>query len=177
MNPDKAYHIGLINSLSHDYPLESPWISGIIINYHIFSEMMLSIPVRLFDIPADLVTLSFGPFFTAYSFGLSMYSFFKEMSSKPKRAGIYCIILVLSNIYITKAAYASLAFKFILINDNSAGYGMAAALMTIVLFREWYNSFTAKDANRWKLLVLLTAFIMMTAGIKGPKVGIMLWGV
>ena len=179
MNPDKAYHMGLINSLSHDYPLESPWISGIYINYHIFSEMMLSIPVRLFDVPADLVTLSFGPFFTAYSFGLSMYSFFKEMSSKPKRAGIYCIILVLSNIYITKTATASLAFKFILINDNSAGYGMAAALMTIVLFREWYHSFTEKDPNRWKVLVLLTAFIMMTAGIKGPMGAVTvagLWG-
>ena len=85
MNPDKAYHIGLINSLSHDYPLESPWISGIYINYHIFSEMMLSIPVRLFDVPADLVTLSFGPFFTAYSFGLSMYSFFREMSEVERQ--------------------------------------------------------------------------------------------
>lgn len=177
MNPDKAYHIGLINSLSHDYPLESPWISGILINYHIFSEMMMSIPVRLFGVPADLITLSFGPFFTAYTFGLSMYSFFREMSSKPERAGIYCIILVLSNIYITKTAYASLAFKFILINDNSAGYGMAAALVTIILFREWYQAFSSRDPDRWKLLVLLTVFIMLTAGIKGPMGAVTIAGI
>ena len=177
MNPDKAYHIGLINSLSHDYPLESPWISGIYINYHIFSEMLMSIPVRLFDVPADLITLSFGPFFTAYTFGLSMYSFFREMSSKPKRAGIYCVLLVLSNIYISRAAYSSLAFKFILINDNSAGYGMAAALMTIIMFREWYRSFTAKDPYRWKQLALLTLFVMVTAGIKGPMGAVTLAGI
>ena len=168
MNPDKAYHMGLINSLSHDYPLESPWIKGVLINYHIFSEILMSIPVRLFGLSADLLTLSFGPFLTAYCFGLSMYSFFREMSAKPNRAGLYCMILLLSNLYITRNISSSLAFKFILINDNSAGYGMAAALMTIVLFRMWYEAFINKAANRNKLLVLLMLFVMLTTGIKGP---------
>ena len=168
MNPDKAYHMGLINSLSHDYPLESPWIKGVLINYHIFSEILMSIPVRLFGLSADLLTLSFGPFLTAYCFGVSLYSFFREMSAKPNRAGIYCMIVLLSNLYITRNTTSSLAFKFILINDNSAGYGMAAALMTIVLFRMWYEAFTARASNRYRLLVLLTLFVMLTAGIKGP---------
>jgi len=168
MNPDKAYHMGLINSLSHDYPLESPWIKGVTINYHIFSEILMSIPVRLFGLSADLLTLSFGPFLTAYTFGLSLYSFFREMSGRPDRAGIYCIIVLLSNLYITRNTTSSLAFKFILINDNSAGYGMAAALMTIVLFRMWYDAFVSKASNRHILLALLTLFVMLTAGIKGP---------
>ena len=168
MNPDKAYHMGLINSLSHDYPLESPWIKGVFINYHIFSEILMSIPVRLFDLSADLLTLSFGPFLTAYCFGISLYSFFREMSAKPNRAGIYCMIVLLSNLYVTRNTTSSLAFKFILINDNSAGYGMAAALMTIVIFRMWYDAFTSKASNRYRLLVLLTLFVMLTAGIKGP---------
>ena len=93
MNSDKAYHIGLINSLSHDYPMESPWVSGRYITYHIFSEILLSIPVRLFSVPSDFVMLSFGPMWTAYTFGLSTYSFFREMSSRPDRAGIYSLLL------------------------------------------------------------------------------------
>lgn len=177
MNPDKAYHMGLINSLSHDYPLESPWIKGVTINYHIFSEMLMSIPVRLFGLSADLLTLSFGPFLTAYTFGLSLYSFFREMSARPKRAGIYCMIVLLSNLYITRNTTSSLAFKFILINDNSAGYGMAAALMSIVLFKMWYDAFTSRASNRYSLLVLLTMFIMLTAGIKGPMGAVTVVGI
>ena len=177
MNPDKAYHMGLINSLSHDYPLESPWIKGVFINYHIFSEILMSIPVRLFDLSADLLTLSFGPFLTAYCFGISLYSFFREMSAKPNRAGIYCMIVLLSNLYVTRNTTSSLAFKFILINDNSAGYGMAAALMTIVLFRMWYDAITSKASNRYRLLVLLTLFVMLTAGIKGPMGAVAVAGI
>lgn len=177
MNPDKAYHLGLINSLSHDYPLQSPWVSGVFINYHIFSEMLLSIPVKLFGISSDLITLSFGPFLTAFCFGLSMYSFFREMSSRPERAGLYCMILLLSNLYITRNTTSSLAFKFILINDNSAGYGMAAALMTIVVFRQWYDSFRNKESTRWSLLILLTLFIMLTTGVKGPMGAVTVAGI
>lgn len=179
MNPDKAYHIGLINSLSHDYPLMSPWISGVEVTYHIFSEMLLSIPVKLFGIPADVVTITFGPFLTAYCFAMSYYSFFREMSQTPKRAGIYCLIVILSNIYITRYRNTSLAFKFILINDNSSGYGLAACLMTIVLIGKWYESFKEKAPSRYALLALVTAFVMLTTGIKGPMGAVTvaaLWG-
>ena len=179
MNPDKAYHMGLINSLSHDYPMQSPWISGVFINYHIFSEMMLSIPVRLFGIQSDVITQSFGPYLTAYCFGISYYSFFREMSSKPERAGVYSLIMVLANIYITRNLRTSIAFTFILINDNSSGYGMAAVLMSIVAFKKWYEAFTAGDRNHYRILVMLTAFVMITAGIKGPMGAVTiagLWG-
>lgn len=179
MNPDKAYHMGLINSLSHDYPLMSPWINGVEINYHIFSEMLLSIPVRFFGVQADAVTLSFGPFLTAYTFGLSYYSFFKEMSSRPKRAGIYALLVILANIYITRYPNVSVAFKFILINDNSSGYGLAACLMTIVLIGKWYESFKEKRPDSLPLLILVTVFVMLTTGIKGPMGAVTvaaLWG-
>ena len=45
---------------------------------------------------------------------------------------------------------------------------MAAALMTIVLFRMWYDAFISKASNRYRHLALLTLFVMLTAGIKGP---------
>ena len=92
MNSDKAYHMGLINSLSHDYPMQSPWVSGKYITYHIFSEILLSIPVRVFGVPVDTMMLSFGPIWTAYTFSLSTYSFFREMSRRPERAGVYSLL-------------------------------------------------------------------------------------
>ena len=168
MNADKAYHMGLINSLSHDYPLQSPWISGVMIYYHIFSEMMLSIPVRLFGAEADFVTQSFGPLLTTYFFGTAYYSFFREMMKFPKRAGLYCLIVLLSNIYVTRNIRTSIAYIFALTNDNSSGYGIAAALVTIIIFDKWYNAFSAGDRNHWKLLLLCTAFATLTTGIKGP---------
>ena len=179
MNPDKAYHIGLISSLSHDYPLQSPWISGIFINYHIFSEILLSIPVRLFNVDPDFTTFSFGPFMTAYCFGLSLYSFFREMSSKPQRAGIYCLIVLLANPYVTRNATASLAFKFILVNDNATGYGISAFLMSIVVLKKWYDAYAADKPNRYALMALSAVFIMLTTGIKGPMGAVLiasLWG-
>ena len=179
LNPDKAYHMGLINSLSHDYPLQSPWIQGIMITYHIFSEMLFSIPVKLFGIRADIVTQSFGPFITAYCFGLSLYSFYREFSGRPERAGIYSLLTILANIYPTRRASTSLAFTFILINDNSSGYGISATLMTLVVLRKWYEKFSASDKNHWPLLVMSTTFIMLTTGIKGPMGAVAvagLWG-
>lgn len=179
MNSDKAYHLGLINSLSHDYPMQSPWVSGKYITYHIFSEMLLAIPVRLFSVPSDFVMLSFGPVWTAYTFGVSTYSFYKEMSGTPGRAGIYSLLLLLSNIYVTRSATTSLAFKFALENDNSSGYGIAAVLMTLVVFKKWYEAFSEKDPFRFRLLVALMVFIMLATGIKGPMGAVIvasIWG-
>lgn len=168
MNSDKAYHLGLVNSLSHDYPMQSPWVSGKYITYHIFSEILLSLPVRLFSVPSDFVMLSFGPLWTAYIFGLSVYSFFREMSGRPERAGIYSLLLLFSNIYITRNATTSLAFKFVLENDNASGYGIAAVLMTVVVFKKWYAGFCEKASERFRLLIALMAAVMLTTGIKGP---------
>ena len=179
MNSDKAYHLGLINSLSHDYPMESPWVSGKFITYHIFSEILLSIPVRLFSIPSDVVMLSFGPIWTAYTFGLSVYSFFREMSRKPERAGIYSLLLILSNIYVTRSLNTSIAFVFTLENDNSSGYGISIALMTIVVFKKWYESFSTKDPARFRVLAALMIFVMIATGIKGPMGAVIvasIWG-
>ena len=179
MNPDKAYHLGLVNSLSHDYPLQSPWISGRYITYHIFGEMLFSIPVRLFHLESDFVMLSFGPLMTAYTVGVSLYSFFREMTAKSGRAGIYCLIVLLSNIYISRNPRTSLAFKFILENDNSAGYGIAAVFVTIILIRKWYESFINKGKDRWLQGLLCLLFIMLATGIKGPVGAVTvgaLWG-
>ena len=166
VNPDKAYHMGIINALSHGYPLESPWVLGKRMHYHIFTEMLFCIPVRLFHIEADVVSQSFAPLFTVYCFGTSMYSFFREMTGKPERAGIYSLCFFLALMYPARRITSSYAYKLILTNDNYAGYGLAAMLMAIVVFGMWYR--TKSGRGRTQLLILCTALIMLTTGIKGP---------
>ena len=167
MNPDKGFHIGLINSLSHGYPMECPWFSGLIFSYHIFAELLLSIPVRLFALTADAALLSCGPYLTVYAFGVSAYSFFCEMSTKKNRAGLYCLILLASNIFIARGIDKSIAFLFVLRNENTAGYAMSACFTLAVLIRYWYRDLINKD-HSWKKLILVTAVLMLATGIKGP---------
>lgn len=178
MNPDKAYHIGLIDSLSHDYPLESPWIQGRYIKYHIFTEVLYSIPVKLFGLSSENVLISCGPYMTAYVFCLAIYCLFREYSNSKDRAGVYSLILLFSSLFIGKAFYSSLAFRFVFVNENAAGYGIAGAIATLIVSKYWYESLLAKRNNcKWALLLLF--FVMLETGIKGPMGAVLvaaLWG-
>ena len=179
VNPDKAYHMGLIDSLSHDYPLMSLWIDGREINYHIFTEMLYSIPVRLFGLDADFVLMSCGPFFTAGVFGISTYSFFSEMSEHPERAGIYSLLVILADLFIARSYYNSIAFKFIITNDNAAGFGVAAAYTFAVLLKLFEEQSRKPGFRGTGLAVLLAVMAMLVTGIKGPIGAVLiasLWG-
>ena len=138
MNPDKGFHLGLINSLSHGWPLECPWFSGLYFNYHIFTELLYSVPIRLFGLTADLMLFSVGPYLTVYAFGVSLYAVFREMCARADRAGLYCLALLLSNIFIARGIDQSIAFLFIFRNENVAGYGVSGALVLIILIKYWY---------------------------------------
>lgn len=180
LNPDKAYHMGLVDSLSHDYPLQSPWIQGRYISYHIFTEVLYSIPVRFFNMEADFLLLSCGPYLTTFAICTSMYSFFAELTRKPERAGIYCLLVMLANPYIARNIYKSIAFKFIITNDNTSGYGVMAAMAFVVLLKYWFKAYDKRGGRiPPAMTVLLTAFLMLVSGIKGPM-GIVLisafWG-
>lgn len=168
MNPDKGFHIGLINSLSHGYPLECPWFSGLYFNYHVFTELLYSVPVRLFGLTADVALLTCGPFMTVYAIGVSMYALFREMCSRARRAGLYCLTVLLSNIFIARGIDVSLAFLFLFRNENTAGYGVSCTLVLVILIREWYRAFSAESASSQRLLLLVIAMLMLVTGIKGP---------
>ncbi|MDD4199950.1 MAG: hypothetical protein PHS19_01025 [Eubacteriales bacterium] len=167
MNPDKGYHLGLIGSLSHGWPIESPWVQGRTIHYHVFTELMYSVPLRLFGVPADVILLSCGPFMTVYTFALSLYTLFSEFTAKVNRAGLYCLALMLSNIFIAKAANQSLAFFFIFRNENATAFGVSCMFAFLVFFRYWYERFSAGE-NHWAGLFILTMLIMLLTGLKGP---------
>ncbi len=178
MNADKAYHIGLIDSLSHGWPLVSLWVQGRIIKYHVFTELLLSVPVRLFGVTADVAFFSFNPILTTYVFGLSTYVLFRELLGRPERAGLCSLIVMLSNLYLTRSIHTSLAFHFALINDNAVGYGISGAMLFLVLFKDWYKKYESNEGHI-KELLFLTAFTMLLTGIKGPIAMVLvlsLWG-
>ena len=176
---DRAYHAGLVNTISHGFPLESLWIKGIPLRYHIFTDMLLAVPVRLFDIRSDVIIESFAPLLTVFFVGISLYSFFREMSAKPERAGLYCLIFFLSSMYITRRPSSSLAFKFIYTNDNCAGFGVAASLMFILVFGRWYRDFEKRERGRYRSFAMCLALMALITGIKGPVAAVLvagLWG-
>ncbi len=178
MNPDKGFHIGLINSLSHGYPLECPWFSGLYFNYHIFTELLYSIPVRLFSLTADKVLLSCGPYMTVYTFSVSMYALFREMCAKADRAGLYSLALLMSNIFIARNPSTSLAFLFIYRNENVAAYGVSGAIALLLLIRYWHADAAGGNLSVRKLLPVI-GVLMLVTGIKGPFGLVMLasmWG-
>ena len=169
VNPDKAFHMGLANSLARDYPIQSIWFKGAYFYYHIFTEILYSLPIRLFDIRADICFESFGPLLTAYIFGLSFFTFFREMSSKPERASLYCLIFLLSNPFFARSLdEGSIALKFLLTNDNASGFAVSAALMFIVFFDKWNKEMTRGTSKHYSYLAVCVMLIMLTTGLKGP---------
>lgn len=165
---DRAYHMGLANAISHKLPLESIWIKGIRIKYHIFTDILFSIPIKLFGVRADAVGQLFSPVLTASLVCTSLYSFFKEMADKPKRAGIYCVLFLLSSAYITRRWTSSIAFKFIFTNDNYAGFALAALLPLVIVFTKWYGYYEQNKSDHYRYLFAALVFIALITGIKGP---------
>lgn len=177
MNADKAYHMGLINSLAYDYPLQSPWIQGRFISYHIFTEILYAVPVRLFGISSDVVLSSCGPLMTAYTLCLTFYAFFRSMTRRGDRAGIYCLLMLLSNFFIVRNPNSSIAFLFAYKNENTAGYGIAGLMICVLMLKEWYEKREADKTSQLLAGLLLTALIMCETGIKGPMGVVLIAGI
>lgn len=174
MNLDMSYHMGLINSLSHDYPLMSMWVDNREIQYHIFSEILYAVPVRLFGITADSLLMSCGPYLTTYLISLSLYSFYREFVSKRQFAGLFCLMTVLANMYITKSLFSSWYMFHVFSNTNNFGFGISASLVTLISGK-YYISSIKDNKHSLRHLFLLSALLMLTTGIKGP-VGVALIG-
>lgn len=178
MNPDKAYHMGLINSLASDYPLQSPWIQGRYIKYHIFTEVLYSLPLRLFGLSSDVILVTCGPLLTMFAVCLSLYSMFIEFCSRKERAGLYSILVLLSNIFIARGPERSIALLFLFKNENAAGFGVAAAIAAIIMLRYWYSD-REKNKHSVRSFVILLAIVMLATGIKGPSGAVIIaaiWG-
>ena len=174
---DRAYHMGMSNAISHKLPLESLWIKGILIKYHIFTDILLSVPIRLFNVRTDTVGQLFAPVLTTVLVCSSLYAFFRETSNKPNRAGLYCLIFLLSSMFIARKWTSSLAFKFIFTNDNYAGFGLAAMLVFIIMFMKWYELYCKGENNHWRYFSVCLILIMLITGIKGPIAAVIIVGI
>lgn len=160
---DFAYHAGIIDSLTDGYPPADPWVSGFSILYHFFSEMLLSIPARLFGLTPEDLLMTGTPMLAAPLLSLSLYSFFMEFSQKKERAGLYCLAMHFSNMFILKQFPNSWFLYHVYSNINNAGLGIACLLTALPLLK----AFDEKKSSG-KETFLFALLIMLMTGIKGP---------
>lgn len=175
MQQDYGFHAGIINALAEGFPPQNPWIDGRIITYHYYTEMFLSIPVRLLGVTSDNLIMCCTPYLMAPVFSLSLFSFLREMTSDEKRTGLYCLAFFLSNMFILKAFGSSWSSYHLYSNMDSAGLGVACLLATIPLLREW-EIHGKKDKLGGGKALLFSAFIMLMTGIKGPVAVVLVGG-
>lgn len=160
---DFAYHAGIIDSLTDGYPPADPWVAGFSILYHFFSEMLLSIPAKLFGLAPENLLMTGTPMLVAPLLSLSLYSFFMEFSQMKERAGLYCLATHFSNMFILKQFPNSWFLYHVYSNINNAGLGIACLLTVLPLLK----AFDTKGSSR-KESFLIAVLIMLMTGIKGP---------
>ena len=163
---DKAYQMSLIGSLSHGYPLVDPLVAGRIVHYHIFSQILLAIPVILFGIAPDFLVMSCTPYLTTALMTLSMYALFRIFCNRKDRIGLYSLSFILSNVFIGRSISTSYIFRMILINENYAGFSAACLSACFILLNAFFRE--TRLSSKYSLLILITALTMLLTGIKAP---------
>jgi len=165
---DKVYQMGLTTSLSHGYPLVDPWVHGRNVSYHIFSQVLLSVPIMLFGMTPDFMIISCSPYLTVSLISLSVYALFRQFCRRKERAGLYTLSVILSNMFIARSATSSYLFRILFTNDNYGGFGLAG-IAVCTLFLGYYFS-DREESGRTNIpkLLLLTALVMLLTGIKAP---------
>lgn len=170
---DKAYQMSLIGSLSHGYPLADPLVAGRIVHYHIFSQVLLAVPVMLFRMTPDFLVMSCTPYLTTALMGLSMYAMFRCFCRKQDKAGLYSLSFILANVFIGRSISASYMFRMLFINENYAGFSAACIIACVIILNVYFKQTNAGE--KIASCVLLTVLTMLLTGIKAP-LGLVLAG-
>ena len=174
---DFGFHAGIINALAAGYPPQDPWVSGAVIEYHFFVEMLYAIPARLFHLPSDEILMSSTAYVITPALSLSMYSFFRAFSSRKDRAGLYCLITHFSNVFMLKAFTKSWLFYHLYSNINNAGMGIACMLTALPLLKSMDHRETGKGASAiGPEILLFSILVTLDTGIKGPIALILVGG-
>lgn len=172
---DKSYEMGLISQLAQGYPLRNPWVAGRNVHYHIFTQILLSIPVRHFGLTPDFAVMTCGPLLTVYTFGLGVYSMFRYFSRHPERAGLYSLSVILAHMFVAREPYASYMFRILLTNENYAGHAVVCCVVWVILLDIYLRSADEKRGIRAAQCVMLAVMMMLLTGIKAP-VGLVMLG-
>ncbi|MBR3200912.1 MAG: hypothetical protein IKG17_06215 [Mogibacterium sp.] len=170
---DKTYQMSLIGSLSHGYPLVDPLVSGRIVHYHIFSQVLLAVPVMLFGMTPDFLVMSCTPYLTTALMGLSMYAMFRYFCKRQDRAGVYSLSFLLANVFIGRSISASYMFRMLLINENYAGFSAACFIAAVIVLSVYFRQ--TGTGQKAASVALLTVLTMLLTGIKAP-LGLVLAG-
>ena len=163
---DKAYQMSLIGSLSHGYPLVDPLVSGRLVHYHIFSQILLAVPVMLFGMSPDFLVMSCTPYLTVALMSCSMYAMFRSFSRRPERAGVYALSFILADLFIGRSISQSYMFRMLFINENYAGFSAACMIACVIVLDAYFKADSRR--KRYSALALVTLFTMLLTGIKAP---------
>ena len=172
---DKVYQMGLSMSLSRDYPLACPWVDGVIEYYHLYTQILFSVPLTLFGLSPDFITMSCAPYLTTYTIALGFYALFRHFCARKDRAGLYTLSVLLSHMFIARTATASYMFRILLVNDNHGGFAIACLMACAIMMDICLKKRAEEPRSGYKEIVLLTALAMLLTGIKAP-VGLVLAG-
>ena len=172
---DKSYEMGLISQLAQGYPLRNPWVAGRNVHYHIFTQILLSIPVRHFGLTPDFAVMTCGPLLTVYVFGLGVYSMFRYFSRHPERAGLYSLSVVLAHMFVAREPYASYMFRILLTNENYAGHAVVCCVAWVILLDVYLKSPEMSRRLRAGQCAMLALIMMLLTGIKAP-IGLVMVG-
>lgn len=164
---DFGFHAGIINSLSVGYPPHDPWVYGRVIEYHFFTEMLYSIPVRIFNLHSEEILMSCTPYIIAAVLPVSVYSFFREFTTRKEKVGLYCLAFHCANMFVLKEFADSWFMYQIYSNINNAGMGLSCILTTIPFLKYWDTGRNTKKINSKEMFVF-AVFVMLSTGIKGP---------
>ena len=166
---DFAYHAGIINALSTGFPPRDPWVDNFTIYYHYYSEMLMSIPVRLFHLTSENILLMGTPYLITPVLSISLYAFFREFSGRNEFSGLYCLAFHFSNMLILKNASDSWFLYHIYSNINNTGLGVSCMLTALILLKTWdKESDSVQKRLNTKEMLFFAVLIMLMTGIKGP---------
>lgn len=171
---DIAYHAGLINSLADGYPLLNPWLSGDTIYYHVFTEILCAVSVRLFGLDSAFIVSSALPLLTVYAVCLAVYAGLRATCSNDTNVGLCTVCFALSGAFIVNADTDAWLYRLIMGNYNYAGFALAGVISVLLLLCKCFG-----DSPRLSTHVILALQIAVLTGIKGPAGLIMvcsMWG-
>ena len=174
---DKAYQGGLINALSHGYPINSPWVYGVTEYYHIFTQALLSVPLSLFGLTADFLILSASPYLSVYFISLSFYAMFRHFCRRSDRAGLYTLSVVLSNMFIARTPVSSYLFRILFVNDNHGGFAISCLIACLIMTDIFFRPASRASGDRLRLLAFTAALYILLTGIKAPVALVLVGGV
>lgn len=174
---DFGFHAGIINGLADGFPPNDTWVSGMTLYYHFFTEMLYSIPVRLFGIHSEEVLLSCTPYIITPVLSCALYSLFREFTNNDGKHGFYCLSLILSNMFVLKFYPASWFLYHLFSNINNAGMGAACMLTALPVLKAWdHIDESESERKRAGDVILLAILVMLNTGIKGPMAVVLVGG-